>query len=76
MGPILQFMRPHDVFDTATLILLGEAYDMAVASLHNAGQSAIVREAIADRIFDLAASGERDVERLREEALVALGSRL
>jgi hypothetical protein len=27
MGPILQFIRPHDVFDTATLSLFSDAYD-------------------------------------------------
>jgi len=27
MGPIIQHIRPHDVFDSATLTLLAEAYD-------------------------------------------------
>jgi hypothetical protein len=75
MGSIVQFIRPLDVFDPATLTLLGEAYDKAVASLHN-GQPAIVRETIALRIFDLAARGERDVEFLCQAALSALGNRL
>jgi hypothetical protein len=76
MGPILQFIRPHDVFDTTTLTLLGKAYDKAIASLHDAGQPAIVRETMAVRIFDVAARGERNVERLFQEAISALGSRL
>ena len=33
-GPILRFIRPRDVFDTATLTLLAEAYEMAIASVH------------------------------------------
>ena len=64
------------MFDTATLILLSEAYDKAVVSLHDAGQPSIVRETMAVRIFDLAAGGERDVERLCQGALIALGNRL
>ena len=74
MGPILQFLRPHDVFDI--LALLAEAYDRAVASLHGPEQSAIIREAVAVRIFDLAAMGERDVDFLCQEALIVLGNRL
>jgi hypothetical protein len=31
MGQVLQFMRPYDVFDSATLTILGEAYDKALA---------------------------------------------
>jgi hypothetical protein len=76
MGPILQFIRPQDVFDTATLTLLGRAYDKAIASLHDRRQPSIVRETIAVRIFDLAARGERDVECLYQGALIALGNRL
>jgi hypothetical protein len=64
MGPILQYLRPFDVFDTATLAILGAAYDKAIANLHDRGQPSIVREVIAVRIFDLAAKGEREIDRL------------
>jgi hypothetical protein len=47
MGPILQYLRLFDVFDTATLAILGAAYDKAIANLHDRGQPSIVREVIA-----------------------------
>jgi hypothetical protein len=57
MGQVLQFLRPFDVFDPATLTVLGEAYDKALAGLHDAGQPLIVRETMAVRIFELASRG-------------------
>jgi hypothetical protein len=69
MAQILQFVRPFDVFDADTLILLGRAYDQALASLHDRGQPRVVREAIAIRMFDLVSSGERDIDRLCQRAL-------
>jgi hypothetical protein len=76
MGPILQYISRHDVFDSDTLILLGEAYDKAVGSLNGVGQFPVVRETVAIRILELASRGERDPERLCQGALDALGSRL
>ena len=32
MGPILQFIRPYDVFDAETLTVLSDAFDKAIAS--------------------------------------------
>jgi hypothetical protein len=69
MGPVLQFIRPFDVFDSATLTILSKAYDEALVSLHDHGQPMVVRETIALRLFDLASKGERDPQRLREAAL-------
>jgi hypothetical protein len=75
MGPILQHIRPHDVFDNATLTLLAEAYDKAIASISDDhGEPAVVRDVIARHILDLAASGERDVNILCQEALIAWGT--
>ena len=74
MGQILQFIRPCDVFDPETLVILGEAYDKALASLHDRGQPLLVREIMAERIFDLATM-ERDPDRLCKAALGTLGSR-
>lgn len=76
MGQILQFVRPYDVFDPDTLIILGDAYDRAIASLHDGGQPTIVRETMAIRMFELASKGERDRDRLCRAALVAFGSRI
>jgi hypothetical protein len=75
MGQIPQFIRPYDVFDPETLVILGEAYDKALASLHDRGQPLLVREIMAERIFDLATMGERDPDRLCKAALGTLGSR-
>ncbi len=76
MGQILQFIRPYDVFDPDALAILGDAYDKAIASLHDRGQPAIVRETMAIRMFELASKGERDRQRLCNAALAALGSRI
>jgi hypothetical protein len=75
MGQILQFIRPYDVFDPETLVILGEAYDKALASLHDRGQPLLVREIMAERIFDLATMGERNPDRLCKAALGSLASR-
>ena len=72
MGPILQFIRPHDVFDAETLTVLSDA---PIASLQDHGQRPIVRETMAIRILDLAAKGERDPDRLYRAALGSLGTR-
>ena len=76
MGPILQFIRPHDVFGAETLTVLSDAFDKAIASLQDHGQRPIVRETMAIRILDLAAKGERDPDRLYRAALGSLGTRL
>jgi hypothetical protein len=76
MGQILQFVRPYDVFDPDTLIVLGDADDRAIASLHDGGQPTIVRETMAIRMFELASKGERDRDRLCRAALGTLGSRI
>jgi hypothetical protein len=64
MGPILQFIRPFDVFDSSTLTILSRAYDKAIASLHDRGQARIVREVIAIRMLDLASKGETSLTRV------------
>jgi hypothetical protein len=51
---------------------MSSAYDTALASLHDHGQPEVVREIIAKRIIAAALKGERDPERLRQQALSAL----
>jgi hypothetical protein len=53
--------------------LLGEAFDAARAALHDRGQPEIVYEIIAKRIVEAAKKGERDLTRLRDAGLAALG---
>jgi hypothetical protein len=73
MAEILAFTRPEYPFDIATAAALIEAYDKAIAGLHDSGQPASVRELIAQRIIALATKGERDPEVLWKAALLQLG---
>ena len=72
MGSILPFV-PRGVFDDATTRIMGEAFDAACKELHDTGQPAVVQEIMAKRIVAAARKGERDVTRLRNAALAALG---
>jgi hypothetical protein len=54
---------------------MGEAFDAACKALHDSGQPQIVYEVIAKRIIDAAKRGERDIARLRDAGLAALGLR-
>lgn len=71
MADILQFIRPQTAFDPEFITLLGKAYDMAIAALHNVGQPDVVREVIAKRIIKEARKGERDPAKLCAAALTA-----
>ena len=76
MASILPFVRKTGIaFDDDATKAIGEAFDAACGALHDAGQPEIVYEAIAKRIIDAAKSGERDVDRLRDAGLAALGPR-
>jgi hypothetical protein len=52
------------------MTIVSEAFDKALKSLQDTGQPIIVREVIAHRMLDLAAKGERDVQRLCSDALI------
>ena len=73
MASILPFIRARADFDEEATHLLGEAFDAARASLHDRGQPAIVYEIIAKHIIEAAKKGERDLARLRDAGLAALG---
>jgi hypothetical protein len=60
-------------FDPRTIQVMDSAYERACRSLHDLGQPDLVKEIIARRIIEVAQTGERDVNRLCERALVALG---
>jgi len=68
---IVPFIR-HGVFDPEAIAVMSEAFDAACKELHDSGQPEIVREVIAERIIELAATGELNPARLREAALVGL----
>ena len=74
MASILPFIQKAGaVFDDRATHLMGEAFDSACQALHDSGQPSIVYEVIAKRIVDAARAGERDLVRLRNAGLTALG---
>jgi hypothetical protein len=58
-------------FDDAATLAMGEAFDRACKSLQNFGSA--VPAIVADRIIDVAKNGERDPNRLYEQALKVFG---
>ena len=63
--------KDHGYFDLDTVALLSEVLDDAWASLRPAQQATMQKTALAERMLECAAKGERDPERLREAALMA-----
>jgi hypothetical protein len=61
------------VFDDQATKAMGEAFEAACKALDAAGQSSVVYEAVAKRIIEMAKSGERDPNQLRDRALAACG---
>ena len=66
-------MFKEAAFDTEAVAILCAAFDKAKDSLHDSGQPALVEEVIAQRIIACAKRGERNPDRLCEEALSGLG---
>jgi hypothetical protein len=74
VASILPFIRKAGiVFDDRITQVIGEAFDNACTRLRDTGQPTIVYEVIAKRIIDAARDGERDLARLRNAGLTALG---
>jgi hypothetical protein len=69
---ILPFVRPETTFDPDAVAIMSSAFDAALASLNDQNQSPTIREIIAKRIIAAAMKGERDPERLRQEAINAI----
>jgi hypothetical protein len=61
------------VFDDQATKAMGEAFDAACKVLDEAGQWSVVYEAVAKCIIEIAKSGERDPNQLRDRALTACG---
>ena len=72
MAQILQFIRQNDAFDPETTALLGAVYDSAIAKINGQAELEVVGELVARRIITMASIGERDPERLRKAAAVAI----
>jgi len=61
------------VFDDQATKAMGEAFDAACKVLDEARQLSVVYEAVAKCIIEIAKSGERDPNQLRDRALTACG---
>jgi len=59
-------------FDPAAVTAVNEAYDLACKTLQNIGQLEVDREIIARGILRAAKTGERDVNKLCERAILGL----
>ena len=69
--PIRPYLQGHR-FDAETVRLLGLAFEMALVALQHAdGVVSPTRDSVAQKIIELAKAGERDPERLCDEALKA-----
>ena len=76
MASILPFIqKTGSAFDDYATKAMGEAFEAACKALHDSGQPQIVYEVIAKRIIDAAKRGERDIARLQDAGLAALGLR-
>jgi hypothetical protein len=65
------------VFDDATTQIMGEAFDAVCGKLHGTVYPDPVREAIADRVIEIArGSRERDPGRLADAVVASLGIKL
>ena len=69
--PIRHYLQGHR-FDAETARLLGVAFEMALVALQHADRVVSpTRDAIAQKIIELAKAGERDPGRLCDAALEA-----
>jgi hypothetical protein len=67
--PAANSVHSH-VFDDAATLAMGAAFDLACVSLRAFSGENDVREAVAMRIIEAAAKGERDPARLHSKALL------
>jgi len=72
VGLVVELFR-EAAFDPEAVAVLCAAFEKARKSLHDTGQPPVVQEVIARRIIACAQRGERDPDKLCEDALAALG---
>ena len=65
-------MSVNGHFDDAAILSMCLAFDRTCRSLQACGVAATVQESVAIRIIEVAMQGERDPDRLHDEALKAL----
>ena len=72
--PMRQHLQGHG-FDPETARLLGLAFEIALVALQHADRVvSLTRDAVAQKIIELAKAGERDPGRLCDPTLEALGT--
>ena len=72
MTPVVKFVKEAElgsVLDDQATQAMGEAFEAACKVLDEAEQSSVVYEAVAKSIIEIAKSGERDPNQLRDRAL-------
>ena len=74
MTSAVRFVKETWVRCLMTTKAMGEAFDAAYKVLDEAGQRSVVYEAVAKCIIEIAKSGERDPQQLRDSALTAVGT--
>ena len=74
MGTVVELFRDA-AFDPEAAVVLCTAFEKVQGSLHDTGQPPVVQEVIARRLIACAQRGERDPDRLAENALAAIGLR-
>jgi hypothetical protein len=73
MASIERFYSQSSSFDHEVTRILGAAFDMACALVCRSPQPTATRETIAKAIVEAATEGERDLHRLRDVGLAAVG---
>jgi len=74
MGTVVELFRDA-AFDPEAVAVLCVAFEKVQKSLHDTGQPPVVQEVIARRLIACAQRGERDADKLAENALAAIGLR-
>ena len=76
MSSIHPFSLPNLMFDPATLVSMGKAFDRTCIALGCENEGPAIKEVIAAQIVSLAEYGETDANELFEAALAAIGCRM
>jgi hypothetical protein len=74
VGTVVELFRDA-AFDPEAVVVLCVAFDKLRKKLHDTGQPPVVQEVIARRLIACAQRGERDPDKLAENALAAIGLR-
>jgi hypothetical protein len=73
MATILNFLTAQSVFEPSDIEAMSAALDDVCRTLNLPGGRHAAREAVAERIIELARRGERDPARLRDRVLHEAG---